>query len=66
MIEARILPGSLGAGLQEGVSKQSDRPVDWLMYPGIIFLSKVAYLPSQGFVPVHQILLANNKQRTAV
>lgn len=64
--EACVLPGSLGAGLQEGVSKESDRPVDWLMNPGIIFLSEVAYLPRQGLAPVHQILLAHNTQRTAM
>lgn len=60
--QSQLSPGSLGAGLQEGVSKQSDRPVDWLVNPCIIFLSEVADLPSQGLPPVHQILSRQNQR----
>lgn len=40
-----ILPGCFGAGLHEGVSKEPDRPVDWLVNPRIIFLTQMAHLP---------------------
>lgn len=59
--ESLFLPGRFGAGLQKGVSKQSDWPIDWLMDPGVIFLSEVAHLPSQGLPPVHQILKGHKR-----